>query len=148
MRDLGERYSYKKFENVLEQKRKDFNPAQEAGLKQRMALLESFMANQKQRATQTTRFAAGQLTIVDLSDPFIDPASACGIFEVITRLFVRAKINTGKVLVVDEAHKVSCLCLCPIYSFAKASYMSFVYLVFGHKEWFDRPYKDAINSDS
>jgi len=34
-----------------------------------------------------------------------DPASACGLFEVLTRLFVRAEVETGKVLVVDEAHK-------------------------------------------
>jgi len=51
------------------------------------------------------RFAAGQLTIIDLSDPFIDSVSACGLFEIITRLFVRADVGTGKVLVVDEAHK-------------------------------------------
>lgn len=44
---------------------------------------------------------------MDLSDPFIDSASACGLFEIITRLFVRADVGTGKVLVVDEAHKVS-----------------------------------------
>jgi hypothetical protein len=58
------------------------------------------------RATPPRRFAAGQLTIVDLSDPFIDPASACGLFEIVTRLFVRTEVETGKVLVVDEAHKV------------------------------------------
>ena len=53
------------------------------------------------------RFAAGQLTIIDLSDPFLDAASACGLFEIIIRLFIRADVDTGKVLVVDEAHKVS-----------------------------------------
>jgi DNA helicase HerA-like ATPase len=55
-----------------------------------------------------SRFEAGQLTIIDLSDPFIDPASACGLFEIVTRLFKRADVGTGKVLVVDEAHKVRC----------------------------------------
>lgn len=81
-----------------------------------MELLESFLEKTPKRkypygtATVTdahpTRFAAGQLTIVDLSDPFIDPASACGLFEIVTRLFVRMPMDTGKVLVVDEAHKV------------------------------------------
>ena len=52
------------------------------------------------------RFLPGRLTIIDLSDTFIDPAAACGLFEIITRLFVRADVGTGKVLVVDEAHKV------------------------------------------
>lgn len=71
-----------------------------------MALLTSFMnPNMKPQ----TRFAESQLTIIDLSDPFIDPASACGLFEIITRLFVRADVGTGKVLVVDEAHKVCTL---------------------------------------
>jgi hypothetical protein len=61
----------------------------------------------KKSTNITPRFAAGQLTIIDLSDPFIDPASACGLFEIMTRLFVRINAGTtGKVLVTDEAHKV------------------------------------------
>lgn len=52
------------------------------------------------------RFAAGMLTIIDLSDPFVDPALAGAIFEICIRLFQRASVDTGKVLVVDEAHKV------------------------------------------
>jgi hypothetical protein len=84
-------------------KKESFNPAQLAGLEQRMALLNSFM---NPYINSQTRFAESQLTIIDLSDPFIDPASACGLFEIITRLFVRADVGTGKVLVVDEAHKV------------------------------------------
>lgn len=73
-----------------------------------MALLMSFMDKENLGHVQErSRFEAGQLTIIDLSDPFIDPASACGLFEIVTRLFVRADVGTGKVLVVDEAHKVS-----------------------------------------
>ena len=71
-----------------------------------MALLESFMSKKKQTDTSKGRFQSGQLTIIDLSDPFIDPASACGIFEVALRVFTRTEVGTGKVLVVDEAHKV------------------------------------------
>ena len=69
-----------------------------------MTLLQSFVAPSSYK--HQPRFAPGQLTIIDLSDPFIDPAAACGLFEIITRLFVRAEVGTGKVLVVDEAHKV------------------------------------------
>lgn len=90
----------------LDVKKAKFNPAQLSGLEQRMALLTSFMDKKKGLKKATTRFAAGRLTIIDLSDPFIDPASACGLFEIITRLFVRADVGTGKVLLVDEAHKV------------------------------------------
>ncbi|KAG1766784.1 hypothetical protein EDD22DRAFT_978349 [Suillus occidentalis] len=127
LRDLGERFSYKLFMDRLDEEKKTFNPAQIAGLEQRLALLNSFMEPNRPQPTtfgsktyanisgprsnvtapKSTphRFAAGQLTIVDLSDPFIDPGSACGLFEIVTRLFVRAEVETGKVLVVDEAHK-------------------------------------------
>ncbi|KAG2339154.1 hypothetical protein BDR05DRAFT_939298 [Suillus weaverae] len=127
LRDLGERFSYKLFMERLDEEKRMFNPAQIAGLEQRLALLNSFMeSNRPQSATfgsktyanisgprsnnvtpksASYRFAAGQLTIIDLSDPFIDPGSACGLFEIVTRLFVRAEVETGKVLVVDEAHK-------------------------------------------
>lgn len=84
-----------------------------------MSLLEAFLdKNRMKNAKPASRFSAGQITIIDLSDPFIDSASACGIFEIITRLFVRAKVDTGKVLVVDEAHKV-----CPIYPVIDVSLM-------------------------
>ncbi|KZT72717.1 hypothetical protein DAEQUDRAFT_805007, partial [Daedalea quercina L-15889] len=107
LRDLGENYSYPAFKDKLILRKAKFNPAQLAGVEQRTALLEAFLDKRPlgdQRAAPA-RFAAGQLTIIDLSDPFIDPASACCFFEIITRLFVRARVDTGKVLVVDEAHK-------------------------------------------
>lgn len=107
LRDLGEDFRYDEFMKRLEGKKETFNPAQLTGLEQRMALLTSFLDTRPRSNSQIDRFAAGQLTIIDLSDPFIDPASACGLFEIITRLFVRAEVGTGKVLVVDEAHKVS-----------------------------------------
>ena len=90
----------------LNESKRTFSPAQLSGLEQRMALLNSFMdMNANGLAPNRSRFAPGQLTIIDLSDPFIDSASACGLFEIITRIFVRADVGTGKVLVVDEAHK-------------------------------------------
>lgn len=108
LRNLGEKYTYGAFMLALEDSKRDFNPAQLSGLKQRMSLLTSFLDKSpkslKRRQT-TSRFAAGQLTIIDLTDPFIDPSWACGLFEIVTRLFVRSELQTGKVLVVDEAHK-------------------------------------------
>lgn len=104
LRDLGEDFTYERFMEKLNERKESFNPAQIAGLEQRMALLRSLLDNAK-GARPKNRFAAGQLTIIDLSDPFLDPASACGLFEIILRLFVRANVETGKVLVVDEAHK-------------------------------------------
>jgi hypothetical protein len=107
LRDLGENYTYREFMARLEECKTSFNTSQLTGLEQRMALLTSFMdPNTAGLSLDRPRFAPGQLTIIDLSDPFIDSASACGLFEIITRLFVRADVGTGKVLVVDEAHKV------------------------------------------
>ena len=85
------------------------NPHQKAALEQRLSLLASFVDPLKSR--KGSLFKPGRLTIIDLSDPFIDPSSACSLFEIVTRLFVRADVGTGKVLVVDEAHKVCRVCL-------------------------------------
>ncbi|KAL4075519.1 hypothetical protein J3A83DRAFT_4485116 [Scleroderma citrinum] len=104
LRDLGEDFTYEKFTEKLKERKESFNQAQLAGLEQRMALLTSVL-DEEERPRPKHRFAAGQLTIIDLSDPFVDPALACGLFEIITRLFVRAQVDTGKILVVDEAHK-------------------------------------------
>ena len=104
MRDLGERFTYKAFLSRLEEAKKDMNPGQKAGLNQRLALLNSFVAKNPR---EDSLFGAGCLTIMDLSDPFIDPSSACSLFEIVTRLFIRSELGASKVLVVDEAHKVN-----------------------------------------
>ncbi|KAG9033499.1 hypothetical protein FS837_002444 [Tulasnella sp. UAMH 9824] len=101
LRELGEEFNYTEFKRQLDLKAKDFNPAQTTGYKQRISLLESFVTTEKTK----NRFKAGQLTMIDLTDPFIDRAGACSLFEIVTRLFIRAKVDSGKVLVVDEAHK-------------------------------------------
>lgn len=106
LREMGENYSFRAFQKQLDERKKNFNPNQLTGLEQRMALLHSFLEKDSKTSNAVKpRFAPGQLTIVDLSDPFIDPAAACGLFEIVSRLFVRADVGTGKVLVVDEAHK-------------------------------------------
>jgi hypothetical protein len=109
LRDIGvDDFSYTKFKARLDVFKKKFNPEQLSGLEQRMLLLESFLEKGSKRISVETRFKEGQLTIVDLTDPFIDAGHANALFEIMTRLFERAIIDTGKVLVVDEAHKVGC----------------------------------------
>ncbi|KAL1721793.1 hypothetical protein EV715DRAFT_194622, partial [Schizophyllum commune] len=106
LRTLGSKFTFSAFKTQLDVHKKTFNPAQLAGLEQRMSILNAFMAvKPKEVAEQQDRFAAGQLTIVDLSDLFIDSGSACSLFEIVNRLFIRADVGTGKVLLVDEAHK-------------------------------------------
>lgn len=121
LRDLGESFTYTAFKKTLDERKKSFNPAQLAGLDQRMSLLNAFMNDEwAASSSRRPRFSAGQLTIIDLSDPFIDPSSACGLFEIVIRLFVRADVDTGKVLVVDEAHKVSELIVTMVHELTSA----------------------------
>lgn len=109
LRDIGDNFSYTKFKSCLDAAKKKLNPEQLSGLEERMLLLESFLEKGAKRTSVETRFKEGQLTIVDLTDPFIDADHANALFETVTRLFERAIVDTGKVLVVDEAHKVGWL---------------------------------------
>ncbi|RPD66711.1 hypothetical protein L226DRAFT_498247 [Lentinus tigrinus ALCF2SS1-7] len=104
LRDLGEKFTYARFLKRVEKAMEEFSPQQRVALEQRLVLLKAFV-DDTSTAWANPRFKAGQLTIIDLSDPFVDPGSACSLFEIVTRMFVRAEVNTGKVLVVDEAHK-------------------------------------------
>ena len=120
LRELGDNFTYPAFMTKLDGCREIMNPAQKAALKQRLELLQTFTrptgkpSSHKSRNTMSVkddeRFAAGMLTIIDLTDPFVDPALAGAIFEICIRLFQRASVDTGKVLVVDEAHKVLLPC--------------------------------------
>ncbi|KXN86394.1 hypothetical protein AN958_10256 [Leucoagaricus sp. SymC.cos] len=109
LRKLGEDFTFRAFQNELDDLKEDLNPFQKGSLDQRLALLNSFLdstpSKSKGRPIRPSRFAKGQLTVIDLSDPFIDADSACGIFNIICRLFTRVDLNAGKVLVIDEAHK-------------------------------------------
>jgi hypothetical protein len=119
LRELGDGYNYPLFMSKLDERKKDMNPAQRAGLKQRLELLQTFTkpATKSLKFTgsrniilgEEQRFDSGMVTIIDLSDPFVDSALAGAIFEICIRLFQRASVDTGKVLVVDEAHKVALL---------------------------------------
>jgi len=105
LREIGaDNFSYTEFKSILT--KQNFNSDQSSGLEQRMSLLESFLEEEPKRTSVETRFKEGQLTIVDLTDPFIDAGQANSLFEIVTRLFERATVGTGGVLVVDEAHKV------------------------------------------
>ena len=107
LREIGaDNFSYTKFKTSLAGAKTKFNPDQLSGLEQRMSLLESFLEKGSKRTSVEARFEEGQLTIVDLTDPFIDAGHANALFEIVTRLFQRTPLKTGKVLVVDEAHKV------------------------------------------
>ncbi|KAK8152203.1 hypothetical protein BKA80DRAFT_228074 [Phyllosticta citrichinensis] len=119
LRDMGAAaqgrtgFSYRRFNQLLDAEH--FSTDQRGPLNLRMQLLESLMdlpsPNKPKSKTNTASLFApepGTLTIVDLSDPFIDPSSACTLFDVALSLFLEhgaSKPLTGRVIALDEAHK-------------------------------------------
>lgn len=100
----GTRFDYDKFQEEL--RTKPFTPTQKAMLKLRLSLLDSCLKGGNSENRVSTHFRKGQLTIVDLSSPFMDGSSACGFFDLILGLFTQADMGTcGKIVVLDEAHK-------------------------------------------
>ena len=82
---------------------------QKGPLSLRLALLESFMASKQKASPKKSKawsFEPGTLTIVDLSCPFVDESSACSLFAICLALFLESPMNAGRVIALDEAHKV------------------------------------------
>ena len=51
-------------------------------------------------------FKEGTLTIVDLSCPFVDESAACALFNICIALFLEERGDVGRIVALDEAHKV------------------------------------------
>ena len=123
-------FRYSEFRQKLE--KEEFSREQRASLKQRLGLLESFMEesqktgtadvqavkpkNQKTQRAMISKekalnssvwsFEPGSLTIVDLSCPFVDDSLACTLFSICLGLFLENRGDVGRVVVLDEAHRV------------------------------------------
>lgn len=95
-------FSYTNFKRDLEKIK--FDPHQRSMLDLRLHLLDSFMSSSPNDCVSTC-FGAGNLVIVDLSDPFIDGLTASVLFDVVLDCFVKWRGTSGKVVVFDEAHK-------------------------------------------
>ena len=52
-------------------------------------------------------FNPGELTIVDLSCPFVEEGTACALFNMCLELFLEGRKDIGRLVALDEAHKVS-----------------------------------------
>ena len=86
----------------------NFNADQRAMLDLRMDLLESFLATEDelQYIDAIWTFDPGSLTIVDLSSESIDQATACGLYSICLGHFMSRRCETGRVVILDEAHEV------------------------------------------
>lgn len=105
-----------------------FMKGQNAPLRMRLQLLESFLDPSTNPATlifQSTgrhetktkdsdlwNFESGTLTIVDLSCPFVAENDACALFNICLSLFLERRHHGGRLVALDEAHKVSILHPC------------------------------------
>lgn len=91
-----------------------FTRDQSGPLNLRLQLLESFLDPRITGGKPTTvipscdiwDFEPGTLTIVDLSDPFVNENDACALFSISLTLFMESRGQAGRVVALDEAHKV------------------------------------------
>lgn len=106
----GQPFNYALFKAHLDNE--GLQPGQKVMMDMRLNLLESFLdpdAVRGSRATKTDIFVAepGTLTIIDLSDPFLDSGTTCTLFNIVLDLFLvnRHATSSGLLIALDEAHK-------------------------------------------
>lgn len=93
--------------------RQGFSAMQNGPLNLRLQLLEAFLADRNQSKESSAllddvfKSAIGTLTIVDLSCPFVNENDACALFTVCLSIFMEHRSECGRIVAIDEAHKVS-----------------------------------------
>lgn len=102
MSTAGGAFDYRAFKKQL--KKKKFNPTQSNMLQMRLDLLESFLDITD--SCPEPHFSPGEITIIDISCPFVDANTACILFGIGLKLYLQTE-GTGKMIVLDEAHKVT-----------------------------------------
>lgn len=133
---MNEQFSVKTFLSDLSAA--SMNPGQLQMLEQRLSILKTFSAAtapdivrgdfkthtdqalEKERKKQGLGFKGdcikierGTLTIIDLSDPFVDASTACVLFDICLAIILKRhkeaitanKISPGLIVTLDEAHK-------------------------------------------
>jgi hypothetical protein len=100
----GGSFNYLTFKARLRKCR--FNPAQINMLQMRLGLLESFL--DLNNTCPEPQFTEGEVTIMDMSCPFVDANTACILFRIGLQRYLQSK-SAGKLIVLDEAHKVRCI---------------------------------------
>lgn len=102
----SDRFSYPAFRREVTQLK--LSDMQREMLNLRLELLDSFVKDSTTAKSIKDYTGKGKLLIVDLSDPFLDAATACSLFRIGLGLFMETGTseNVGKMVVFDEAHKV------------------------------------------
>lgn len=96
----------------------EWNKGQTGPLHMRLDLLESFLekssrkparglaVGKRMKSENIWDFPKGSLTIIDLSCPFVDENDACSLFNICLSIFMERRNEGGRVVALDEAHKV------------------------------------------
>jgi hypothetical protein len=103
------------------------NDMQKIGLRQRLDLVQRFMAIAGQTTKRITDCARepGTVLLVDMSDPNLNETDANVVFQVVFEQFHEAQPSFGQLAVFDEAHKVSAhVCLFVVFFSAIALLVS------------------------
>ncbi|KAG9557834.1 hypothetical protein KCU71_g13991, partial [Aureobasidium melanogenum] len=114
LRDMaitGIPFSYATFKANLE--KEGLQPGQKVMMAMRLNLLESFLdpscieASKKSHSKKSDLLSTspGTLTIVDLSDPFLDAGTTCTLFDILLSVFLSSRPDSGLLVCLDEAHK-------------------------------------------
>lgn len=101
-------FSYTTFRRLLANASARFTPQQSNPMKFRLNLLESYMVDDPTRNNDGSKLfdlQPGSLTIVDLSDQFVDAATVCVLFDICLSLVEENAPSAGLVIALDEAHK-------------------------------------------
>jgi hypothetical protein len=104
-------FNYQRFKDLI--RSEPFSAGQRDPLTIRLELLESFLDMTRGGKSDIWDFQPGSLTIVDLSCPFVDETSACTLFDICLSLFLEQDTKVGKIIALDEAHKVGGSCRLP-----------------------------------
>lgn len=108
-------FNYSAFKHILQ--REQFVKGQLMPLNMRLEVLESFFepgsvlgarpdTSKQHVADNIWKFPSGTLTIIDLSCPFVGQEDACALFNICVSLFLKNRRDTGRIIALDEAHKV------------------------------------------
>ena len=109
-----ETFNYNEFKRKIEDE--EFVRGQTRPLQMRLDVLESFFepgtvvtkghTKPQKSISDVWQFEKGSLTIVDLSCPFVGPDDACALFNICVSLFLKDRAHAGRMIALDEAHKV------------------------------------------
>ena len=105
----GQHFDYSAFKRQLALENLDAR-SQTGPMNLRLALLESFLLpssikGKKGSGSTVVDPIPGTLTVIDLSDPFVDAPTVCVLFDICLSLIKERRPECGLVIALDEAHK-------------------------------------------